>query len=123
MHGLKRSRTCRSTESKKQQSQDGAIAARLQFVPFNLSTEQRERERKQRNEDKAEEKAGKNFRARPMPKYKFFEVEKQETPSNPTFEEFNLRTVERSQSKNRKSLPVPQEEAEFRRAKTYVFKA
>lgn len=88
---------------------------RLQQVPFNLSTEQRGRQKavKKTGDDTLETvqqmKRSKTFKAKKMPQYKFFEVTKASGANanarkDAEFAEFNLRTNSRSQSRVKQSL-------------------
>ncbi len=54
-----------------------------------------------------------------MPTYKFFETSKETTIKEPQFEQFNLRTIQRSKSRTRQTLPDSSEID----PQTYVFKA
>jgi hypothetical protein len=89
------------------------------MAPFNLSTETRGRQRKEPDRSTKEEKAA--FRAKPMPSYKFFEVNKDAAAKEAKFEPFNLKTTERSESRKRASLPS--DEAALRKTQTFTFKA
>ena len=104
---------------------------RLQQVPFNLSTEQRGRQKavKKTDDDTLETaqqlQRSKTFKAKKMPQYKFFEATKaSEVNANARkdaeFAEFNLRTNSRSQSRVKRSLTGADDEA---KQQSYVFKA
>ncbi len=54
-----------------------------------------------------------------MPSYKFFEAAREQVVKEPKFEQFNLRTIERSKSRTKKTLP----ESSELEPQPYVFKA
>ncbi len=73
---------------------------RLKIEPFNLATERRVKERTATLSPQSEKST---FKARPVPSYRFFEVEKQ-VSRKLEFAEFELSTSKRMSEKKQKNL-------------------
>jgi len=106
----RKGRSCNSDEK----GNNVARAHRIHPAPFNLKTDTRGRERMKKGEPEASKAA--TFKARPMPTYKVFEPTKAQSTRGLEFQEFNLRTLQRQESRTQKSIPADSQQQ-------YTFKA
>ena len=74
-----------------------SASSRVQQVPFNLNTDERSKSRLRKSIDSTSSRDEKNFKAKAMPAYKFFEPNSGEMKQKTTeIQGFNFKTDERS---------------------------